>query len=183
MEKKDVERMVYEIYNNSLIAAGKGYDEDGKVYQAVELTRSVYMDTASVPEFKLAEALLELFLQKKVGVTSGFLDEDEYSGLSQEEKGQLGIEMFINPKELFFNGKIRPDIVFRKGSGNYIVIEVDSFMYHSNQEQLLKDKVRERKIQSLGYPVFRYAAKECLDGNQWETAIEIFKILKDKKFV
>lgn len=183
MDRKDVDKMVYEIYTNCQRVAPLSSEEDTKMYWVIELTRMVFMETASVPEFNLARDLIELFIKNKVEVTAGFFSDEEYNDLSDKERAEFGLEMFVNPKDLFFGGKVRPDIVFRKGKGNYIVIEVDSFMHHSNQEQLLKDKVRERKIQSLGYPVFRFAAKECLDGKTWETACEVYTTLKERKFI
>lgn len=183
MEKKDTDRMVYDIYQKTIRFLNLKEPKASHVYQISELTKQAYMDTASVPEFEVCLDLIDLLLSGKIDVIAGFYSDDEFNTLTDEEASVFGTEIFMNPKDLFFGGKIRPDIVFRKGKSKYLIIEIDSFLYHSNQEQLTNDKVRERKIQSLGYPVYRFSAKECLDGNSWGTACEIIKILKKENFI
>lgn len=159
---------------------------DDRAYNILETTKSAFYDSASVPEREFCISLVDLFINKKVRVVPGWMTEEDYRELidgSSLTEADVGLEMFVNPSNLFLDGKIRPDVVFRKGRGNYIIFEVDSFQYHSSQEALRRDKVRERKIQSLGYPVFRYSAKEMLDGHSWVAAIEAYKTLEARGFI
>ena len=148
------------------------------------VAHDVFTKTESVPEYLFATDLLTLFCQLHIGVMQGTMTEKELKECEEDlnKKSEL-LEIFINPNFLFEEGKIRPDMVFRKGLGNYLIFEIDSFLYHSSQEQLLRDKQRERKIESLGYPVFRFAAKEVLQGHAWNAAVEAVKILEKKGFI
>lgn len=164
-------------------------EEASKIDTAVELARMVYEDTASVPEKLFARELVEYLCRTDKKVQAGIFTEEEISEYDEEGynywKEMEGVlEVFINPRDLFLGGKIRPDVVFRKGKGNYIVFEVDSFQFHSSQDALMKDKIRERKIQSLGYPVYRFAAKEILQpAGAYSCAIEAIEILKNHGFI
>lgn len=184
MERKDIEFLLRDIeYKYSLSKD----DKDGypRLYEVGNLALSVALDTASIPEREFVDSLVDLLLQNGIELHSGWMDEDEYDEIFEgnEEGAKEYLEMFINPKNMFLGGKIRPDVVFRKGKGNCIIFEIDSFQYHSSQEQLTADKVRERKIQSLGHPVFRFSAKECLDGKAWKAAVDAYNILLEHGFI
>lgn len=59
-----------------------------------------------------------------------------------------------------------------KKKRKFILIECDSFMYHSTAEQLDKDKKRERTIRKAGFEMLRYSGKEIY-GNSMKVAIDI----------
>lgn len=185
MEKKEVEQLLNDIQYKYRLAVGGDHVDDSKLYKVCQIALAVATDSASVPEREFADSLTDLLLQNGVDLDSGWMNDDDYDEIfgNDEKAGKEYLEMFINPRDMFLDGKIRPDIVFRKGKGNCIIFEIDSFQYHSNQTQLTADKVRERKIQSLGHPVYRFSAKECLDGKSWTSAIEAYEILKKNKFI
>lgn len=179
MDRKDLERFALDVDCKYRIALRKE-TSDSVLYDVLQLALMVECDTASEPEKQFADSVVDILLQNQIKMSAGWMDEEEYDefvGEDTEAKEELGIEIFVNPKNLFFNGKVRPDMVIRNGKGNYIVFEVDSFQFHSNQRQLTADKIRERKIQSLGYPVFRFSAKEILDSGGWGPAMEVYQIL------
>lgn len=158
--------------------------EVGRIRSMVELTIAAFSQTASVPEKLFAIELIEYLVRQAPDMILGSFSELDIEDFEEAFDWGDTLEMFINPPDLFLGGKIRPDIVFRKGKGNYIVFEVDSFQFHSSQEALVKDKIRERKIQSLGYPVYRFAAKEILEtGGAYSCAVEAIKTLERHNFV
>lgn len=77
--------------------------------------------------------------------------------------------------------KIRVDFLLmykKKKSEKYhgLIIECDSFMYHSNQKQLTNEKERERKIQKLGYDILRFGGGEIYK-NPTNVAYEIIQYM------
>ena len=57
-------------------------------------------------------------------------------------------------------GKYRVDFA---DPSRMIAIEVDGLAYHNGQESFIRDQQRQRDIQSAGWTVIRFAAKEVLD--------------------
>lgn len=181
----ELDKLLQQIESNFSVFLPKENHEKltDDLYTIVDVTKNIFLHSASVPEMEFANSLFELLCQLEVKVHYGFMTDEELTEYFTETDGEQFLEMFINPTDLFLGGKIRPDVVFRKGVGKYVIFEIDSFQYHSSQEQLMSDKIRERKIQSLGHPVFRFSAKEVLKGRSWSAAIEAVEILNKQGFI
>jgi very-short-patch-repair endonuclease len=91
----------------------------------------------------------------------------EHIGVRLEPQVKVGnyrIDFVIRPIEHFDNGKFSSELVdaFSKVLPSY-AIEIDGFPYHDKTpEQAERDKRRDRFIQSQGYTVLRFAAREVL---------------------
>src|SRR3990167_1827488 len=181
----ELDRLLREIQSNySMFIGGVRQNEEklGQLYSISEITKDIFTRSESVPELNFSSSLFELLCQLQIPVEAGWMSNEELKESFSDKGEKTFLEMFINPPDLFMGGKIRPDVVFRFGVGNYVIFEIDSFLYHSNQKQLVSDKERERKIQSLGHPVFRFAAKEVLEKS-WDVAVEAVRILENQKFL
>lgn len=182
IKRQELDSMMYQIISDYRMLHNLPIEVEDNIYDIQEIRKEILFNTESVPEQKFCDALFSLLCQLRVKVSHGWMSNEELEELEKEGAGYTSVEMMINPQMLINKGKIRPDVAFRKGSNNIIVFEIDSFQYHSNQQQLMSDKKRERKIQSLGYPVFRFSAKEILD-DPLEVAIEATHILKERGFI
>src|ERR1700741_1197665 len=121
MEKKDVEALVGFFISNYQTVSGTHCNEpvSTQLYEVAELTKSVFLDTASVPEKLFACDLLELVLRHDKDLSCGVFTEEDIAELSEpfgDEPHDFAAQfektlmMYINPKELFLGGKIRPDV-------------------------------------------------------------------------
>jgi Protein of unknown function (DUF559) len=84
------------------------------------------------------------------------------------------VHVMVNHKLCDLN--IYPDILLVKNE-KAVIIELDSFLHHSSQKEITLDKVRERKIQALGIPVYRFSGGE-IHANVNKVVDEIFDIIK-----
>lgn len=58
-----------------------------------------------------------------------------------------------------------------------VIVECDGHEYHERtKEQARKDKSRDRKLQSIGYPVYRYTGSEIY-GDPFSCASEVVEVL------
>lgn len=171
MDNKQLDSLLFSLSTNLDYYKGKDTSE------VVEVTKAIFTRTASIPEQEFCESLVEFLYRYAEPPFPGWWKEDQ-----AEDSDDNRLELFINPDGLFEGGKIRPDVVLKKGQ-SYVIFEIDSFQYHSNQQQITADKIRERKIESLGHPVFRFSAKECLNGGGWSSAVEAYEILVKKGLV
>lgn len=94
-------------------------------------------------------------------------------------------EIWVCPN-LWLTPQIRVDImIFKKPEKKSkkfpftgVIVECDSFLFHSSPEQLLKEKTRERQLTKLGYPILRFSGRE-ITQNATKVAVEIINFLFD----
>lgn len=83
----------------------------------------------------------------------------------QAQIGEYRVDFLItleDREEFLMNKNSKPHLKIKK---DYIIIECDGHDFHEKtKEQAAKDKKRDRELQKLGYPVFRYTGSEicCL---------------------
>ena len=149
----------------------------------------------SVYEVIVSKELLKIIpteLQKDyifAGSNFNNLTEEEIKELKDEEDKGLWNKiskeaLFIYPNNFEINGgKIRPDLVLKRNDKK-IIFEFDSFLYHSNAIQLSKDKQREREIQALGYPVYRFSNREITENLYFADGVlnQIINIIKKELY-
>lgn len=110
-----------------------------------------------------------------------FTTKIEYATKIQKTTFQMfeNMDFWIFPNLPYEDGKIRPDITIvdrRKRKHIITLIECDSFKYHSTPEQLEKEKIRERKLMKLGYPILRFSGRE-ITRTPSKVAEEIIKFV------
>lgn len=92
---------------------------------------------------------------------------------------KVGVAPVESPAEASFYeaAKQRIDVTPQYKTGPYrldfaivhkrVGIEIDGLTYHNGQESFIKDQQRQRDLQSRGWTIIRFAAKEALDKPEW----------------
>lgn len=95
---------------------------------------------------------------------------DAYGSPIEEELGEALKKLLENhPVSLLLQEEIywqdtlltRPDFLIPEVK---LAIYCDGFQYHYNKESVIKDRTQDRKLQMLGYHVFRYTGSEIKGG-------------------
>lgn len=111
-------------------------------------------------------------------------ENEEYEGSSEDNAVSLKTKNNIDGI-IFLDinssvGKYRPDIIL-VSADKKIIFEIDGFAYHNTQEQLTKDKQRERDLSLMGYKVYRFSGTEIYRNAQ-KIALEAIEIIKKEMF-
>lgn len=82
---------------------------------------------------------------------------------------------------IWLDKKTRPDFMIwyklpQKRTYKKLIIECDSFQYHSSPDQLYKEKVRERRMMKTGIPILRFSGKE-ITKNPTKVAQEVIDFM------
>jgi len=89
-----------------------------------------------------------------------FLIEWEYQNNSFYFGGDLE-DYYIKPQYIIEGGYYEVDfMIVNTKKPDWIVIEIDSYLWRSTPEQFAKEKERERNIIKLGYKIIRFSGRE-----------------------
>ena len=183
MNKENDFILVREFYDFLLdIKSNKNLSELDDLFY---LFKDIKINSQSIYEYNVYYYLIKTLISEDIDILSS----SNYYEINEEELSYLPLDIQLDIRKHSNNtliihinnfsingGKIRPDLVIGKGDKK-IVVEFDSFKYHSDSKQLMKDKQRERIIQALGYQVYRFSNKEIIE-NLGGVINEIIKIIK-----
>lgn len=97
------------------------------------------------------------------------------------DEDALNVKYWVMPNH-WVTKKVRTDLFITrspnksKGKTKGLVVECDSFQWHGDKEAFAKDKVREREITKLGYPVIRFSGRE-INKNPFKVSCEIINFM------